>query len=426
MSMRTVLHDRGGKIHISVFNQKDVVDSITAKVYRIDGNPEDGLFIMPINDRFNVPERKFGRHREQLALLTGDYDRVGPSIGAMMVGLKGSGKSMLAEDTCNWAIAKGLPVFLIESAIPVGWLEMVSAAVGPAVFYFDEFGKSYRANEDMDQREALLGFFSSSTRMGSMYLVTGNSDVEFSEFMINRPGRFRFRFRFTPPLGEDLDEVLRHHHVDAGLWPMIHAYCLLSDAGYDVLNSVLPMIRQCKTPEEVYAKAEVYNIPRFPDYGVIGFKTLRQRLGVEEVMDVRIRTYQLNGDMTRLSYRIDYPDAENKNISITHNRQVDLTDLAQYQVPLDSRDHGPAAVAAYEFPDADGEALVLVIGWSPSTPSRNFTAADRDSTFEQVNKNIERKAALCGTTTETIDHSGRGHPTSWSTPHGYLSSKHHL
>jgi hypothetical protein len=399
MSMRTVLHDNGGKINITVFNSANVIDSVPAKIYRVSANPDDGLFLIPTHDRFNVPERKFGRHKENLRLLVGDYDRVGPSLGAIMVGLKGSGKSMLAEDTCNWAIAKGLPVIHVEESVPVSWLEMVSAAVGPAVFYFDEFGKHYRQLEERDQREALLGFFSSSTRMGSLYLVTGNDPEEFSTFMINRPGRFRYRFNFTSPEGAELNEVLDHYHIAEALRPMITAYCRMSSVGYDVLNNILPIIRGCTTEEEVHRRSEVYNIPMFPIYVIVELTALtdmvkmrRNRLADDHdhpsgpFRERRIRKYALSADRSELIYHIRV-EADGEPMRLEMHR-LSLNELEQYRVPLENADESRfgAADDYFEVPDASGETLLIYMGWQITHLSLESRRESRQRNFEAMLK----------------------------------------
>lgn len=374
MNNRTLLLDHGSHICVSAYSDKDRLEALRPAVYEIVVT-DSGVKLFTLQDKFLVAERKFGDHNEFRKILTEDYDRVGPSIGAILIGVKGSGKTMLAEDVCNHYLKLGLPIIRVNTVLPLPVLELVSAAAGPAVWYFDEFGKVYREDKDNSNREDLLSFFGNASRLGSIYLVTANNDSELSNFMVHRPGRFRYAFAFQAPKGEQLNEVFNHYMVDEELRPMLRAWVQQNDASYDVLCSILPIIRGCKTREEVYDKARIFNIPSFPVYGIGHLSSLEAvyaERGSSDFPPVSspIVHHIFSEEAREIAYRIRVKvQTENGEQLRTEMRRVKLDDLEQYIVPSDFITDADYGTTRYEFPDASGVMLTMTLGWS----SRNFS-----------------------------------------------------
>jgi len=388
MNNRTLLLDHGSHICVSAYSDKDRLEALRPAVYEI-VLTDTGVKLFTLQDKFLVSERKFGDHNEFRKVLTEDYDRVGPSVGVILIGIKGSGKTMLAEDVCNHYLKLGLPVFRVNTILPLSVLELVSAAAGPAVWYFDEFGKVYREDKDNSNRDDLLGFFGSASRLGSLYLVTANHDNELSNFMVHRPGRFRYSFSFHTPNLEQLDEVFNHYMVDEELRPMLRAWVSQNDVSYDVLCSVLPVIRGCKTRKEVYDKARIFNIPSFPNFGITHFNTVDSLYMDRSAADFinqssPILGYVWNKASGEIAYRIrvNVPTETGQQMR-AEMRRLKFVDLEKYQVPSEFANVAEYGTVKYEFPDESGLMLTMSMGWS----CRSFEAA---TTAEHAITRMER------------------------------------
>jgi hypothetical protein len=393
MNNKTLLLDHGSHICVNAYSDKDRLEALRPAVYEI-VLTDTGVKLFTLQDKFLVAERKFGDHNEFRKVLTEDYDRVGPSVGAILIGVKGSGKTMLAEDVCNHYLKLGLPVFRVNTILPLAVLELVSAAAGPAVWYFDEFGKVYREDKDKNNRDDLLGFFGSASRLGSLYLVTANRDEELSNFMVHRPGRFRYSFTFQTPTGEQLNEVFNHFMVAEDLRPMLRAWVSQNEASYDVLCSILPTIRGCKTREEVYNKARIFNIPTFPSYGVSHLTSLESAYMDRDAIDFSPRgtpivSYIYSEETREVAYRIRVKvKTEDGEQLRTEMRRVKLDDLEQYLVPADFNTGAEYGTVRYEFPDESGLMLTMTLSWS----ARNY--AHSGESHRHALEHMERTQAM--------------------------------
>lgn len=259
-------HDHGSHYCFSLIDDTvKPLDHLPAAVYEllIDSNPLTGIKIKfnKTASKFTVPEKRFGAHQRHLERIRSDYDRVNPSMGVMLEGLKGSGKSMFAEDLGNWIIGSGLPVLMVSSAIPVEILRGAISMIGPCMVYFDEFGKVY---SDRADRDRLLSLFSDSTLTGVLFVITGNTEQEFTDAIYDRPGRFKYRLKFSDLKTAAAIEVGEHYHLEPHLILGLARYLNVHNVSYDMLCTIATMIRGCKTDHEVRDYLEIMNVPRWP------------------------------------------------------------------------------------------------------------------------------------------------------------------
>lgn len=207
--------------------------------------------------QFNIPEKRFGRHERLVSRIIADYDPVNPPLGAIAIGVKGSGKTILMEDICNRMISRGHPIVFIAEAIPAEILREVARAIPNAVFFFDEFGKLYHEPE---ARNSLLTFFGDRTLTGRMFLVTANSFEELSEFMINRPGRFAYRIEMQQMERDAFEDFLKFRKVPAnrtywleGIWRSLT---------FDLLNHIARPLLEAKDYQDFVEELSIVNTIR--------------------------------------------------------------------------------------------------------------------------------------------------------------------
>lgn len=256
--------DRGGHYNFRLHDASTPpVDHLPAAVYEIvvESNPITGIEIRwnKVSATFTVPEKRFGHHNRHMERIKDDYDRHNPSLGVLLAGLKGSGKSMFAEDLGNWMIGGGLPVIMISQPLGPDMLRHIIAATGPCMVYFDEFGKFY----DEGERARLLPLFSDSTLTGVLFVVTGNEKKEFPDMIYDRPGRFRYRLTFSDLRTDAALEVGEHFQLTPAQIAGLTRYVSTHNISWDMLCSVAKMIRPCKSDKEIYDFLEIMNVPRW-------------------------------------------------------------------------------------------------------------------------------------------------------------------
>ncbi len=237
----------------------EAIDHLSAGVYRL--HVEDTPFGSKISlnkagKNFVVSDTRYGDHNDIVDMIVSDYDRVGVPVGVLAVGMKGSGKTMLCQDISNRLIAKGLPVIIIDSTISPHIVRAIAELVGPCVFFFDEFGKVYREQE---VREGFLGIFGDPKLVGRMFLLTGNYKSEFSDFVLDRPTRIKYRIDLSSIPLTSLEDFYNRHKIE------ISKLCWLTpirnELSYDLLNSLLGPLRSSKTYEEFVRSTRFHNVP---------------------------------------------------------------------------------------------------------------------------------------------------------------------
>ena len=103
------------------------------------------------------------------------------------------------------------PVIIIDQYIPgiAAYIESIEQEV---VFLFDEFDKTFGsvcpgANE-ADPQSALLSMFDGTAQGKKLFIVTCNSLYKLNDYLVNRPGRFHYHFRFDYPSPEEIQAYL--------------------------------------------------------------------------------------------------------------------------------------------------------------------------------------------------------------------------
>lgn len=261
--------------HFCLHTHDDAItrDHLPAEIYMLRYNPDSGAITFERRAKtFRLPERRFGKHQARQDIIRAEYDRMNPTMGILLDGLKGSGKSMFAEDMGNWMVGQGLPVLMINQPLPSDVIRRALTLVGPCMLYFDEFGKTYN---NADDRYKLLPLFSDTNLTGVMFVVTGNDKSEFSEYLFDRPQRFRYRLSFRDLEGDAVMEVADHYMLNDPMREVLTLYTRYLSISYDMLNTVASMIRGCQTFSQAREALEIMNVPKVPYPKVYIHRVLR-------------------------------------------------------------------------------------------------------------------------------------------------------
>lgn len=256
--MSTKLFNEDGTIVIRHVSDANVTDHVPPHVYRLREHPmSSDLFLVPDRLKFDLPPKFYGKHNTHKQEILTAYNKQEGSVGVILDGIKGAGKSVLAEDLCNTALEKYLPVLFIDRPFAPSVLQRVVAQVGPCVVYFDEFGKIYSSS----QRRDLLTFFSDSSFKKVLFIVTSNSKKELDKYMLDRPGRFLFRINYKrlDPLA--IIEMIDDFNLDSDMGQMMNAYVHHNAVTFDMLRFLMPIAAECGNYLEFNRRIEILNCP---------------------------------------------------------------------------------------------------------------------------------------------------------------------
>lgn len=158
--------------------------------YTVEPSPA-GLFLSEMEMPDRIP--LVGLAHEAVRLCAASWRALpdDQNMSAMFTGISGTGKSK----SCI-ALAHELQLPLIYCfGTPQGMImEVLGYLDGPVMLFFDEFEKNY----NKEGSEALLPMFDGlKTPVKVFFAITMNETFGISRYMINRPGRVRYDFRFN-------------------------------------------------------------------------------------------------------------------------------------------------------------------------------------------------------------------------------------
>ena len=158
------------------------------------------LAAAPHLPKFDVQGPNFGYIEEHTDLFLNTFMSGDENLGVLLTGIKGSGKTRTAEVLSNKAIAKGYNVLLVAGLSDINLTSLVELIEGlpSCVVFFDEFAKVI----SKWSQDSLLSLFSGSVGRKKLFLLTENGVQNINEFMLDRPGRIRYRYDYSR-LSED-------------------------------------------------------------------------------------------------------------------------------------------------------------------------------------------------------------------------------
>ena len=112
------------------------------------------------------------------------------------------------------------------------------------VVLFDEFDKTFdgiKVSENSASAQAsMLSLFDGMSTGKKLFVITCNSLSGMNEYLLNRPGRFHYHFRFNYPTADEIREYLQDK-LDKQYWEEIDKVISFSqkvDLNYDCLRAI--------------------------------------------------------------------------------------------------------------------------------------------------------------------------------------------
>ena len=197
---------RIGERYSIATGEVETYDLLLVKTYVAMYNERDGFYLTE-HPNIEVREKVYGVHDSKVRKVMGSFGSFERSLGIILSGDKGIGKSIFAKMLCQQAIEKGYPVIIADEAY-MGIARFIETIEQECVVLFDEFDKIFKSSREDDEQAKLLSLFDGTADGKKMYIVTCNELHSLNNYIVNRPGRFHYHFRFEYPNASDIREYL--------------------------------------------------------------------------------------------------------------------------------------------------------------------------------------------------------------------------
>ncbi|MCU7556599.1 ATP-binding protein [Macrococcus capreoli] len=190
-------------------NELKTFDALPAQTYLVKFHPMAGFSLKQVTDFVQKEEKLYGTHEVKIEKVLSAFEKQNRSLGVILSGDKGIGKSLFTQLLAEKVIEKGLPVILVTDNYP-NVAEFIEKITQECLVLFDEFEKvfPYKYNDEGSTQDSMLGLFDGTSQQKRLYAITVNDLHKVSPFLINRPGRFHYHIRFAYPTPSEIREYL--------------------------------------------------------------------------------------------------------------------------------------------------------------------------------------------------------------------------
>ena len=185
-------------------------DQLPAQVYTVCFAKMSGFYLEQHAD-IEIGEKVYGVYEAKVEKVLRSFGEFSRSLGVILSGNKGIGKSLFAKMLSVRAIQCGLPVLIVDRFIP-GIASYIESIEQEVVVMFDEFDKTFgevsTGDNEANPQAGLLSLFDGIAQGKKLFVITCNQLRSLNDYLINRPGRFHYHFRFDYPSDDEIREYL--------------------------------------------------------------------------------------------------------------------------------------------------------------------------------------------------------------------------
>ena len=195
-------------------NDLRTFDELPVQTYKVRFNKFTGFFLEKTDDLELAEGKVYGPHSQKVDKIANSYDILDRSLGVILSGDKGIGKTMTVQLLSNKMISMGVPVIIVDANIP-GITDYIDTIKQRAMIVFDEFEKKFPArSDDIVSQEDFLSLFDGMSNQKHLYVITVNDIENLNSYLINRPGRFHYHIRYNYPKRNEIIEYLTDNTTD--------------------------------------------------------------------------------------------------------------------------------------------------------------------------------------------------------------------
>ena len=236
-------------------------DQLPSQVYQVGFNQLTGPFLSKYSD-IEVNEKVYGVHEAKVNKVLNAYKQFQRNLGIILSGDKGIGKSLFAKLLAIECASRGMPVVIVSSYFP-GIADYIASIEQEVMVMFDEFDKTF-SMKDGDAQAEMLTLFDGLAQGKKMYVITCNCLTGLNDYLVNRPGRFHYHFRFQYPTPQEIRQYLSDK-LNREYWGEIEkvvSFAAKVDVNYDCLRAIAFELNNGIEFEEAVLDLNIMNIQK--------------------------------------------------------------------------------------------------------------------------------------------------------------------
>ena len=238
--MKAISH---GNIYDIYDDSLKMYDKLPALSYIVRYSPNKGFYLEKYMEMEVSESKIYGVHTEKVCKMLHSFEKMNRSLGVILSGDKGIGKSLFAKLLAIEAMKKGIPLIVVNTYIPgiASYIETIEQEV---MVLFDEFDKTFgevSAKEgEASPQSHLLSLFDGLSGGKKLFVITCNRLGSLNDCLLNRPGRFHYHFRFEYPSSDEIREYLKDKLEPSqyGEIEDVIAFASKVDVNYDCLRAI--------------------------------------------------------------------------------------------------------------------------------------------------------------------------------------------
>lgn len=170
-------------------NALDIKDALPKGNYVLKFNPMQGFYLEEI-EAFRMPKKVYGDCMRNCDRILNTFSKREGNTGVLLVGEKGSGKTLLARQI---SITSDMPTLVINTKFEGdSFNSFLGSITQPCIVLLDEFEKTY----DKESQEKILTLLDGTYQSKKLFLLTSNDKWRLDDNMKNRPGRIFYLMEF--------------------------------------------------------------------------------------------------------------------------------------------------------------------------------------------------------------------------------------
>ena len=169
------------------------------------------------------------------------YDK----LGILLLGEKGSGKSLLAKQICN---DSELPIIIVKECFEGSELsDILNNIPNKFILFIDEFEKLFSTNDrdKNDPQDKFLSILDGNDTSKFISLLTANDESKINSYFKNRTKRIKYFIEFDVLNKQDVEEVLVDMNISKEIQnKIINIHRIVGELNYDVLIEIIQEFRR--------------------------------------------------------------------------------------------------------------------------------------------------------------------------------------